>query len=203
MKYRWALALAMAFLLLTACTGSGDTGPGSTDANADDTTTSSPASGSSVANDGDSATTASTVDESKHSGGEVGTNRATVTLDGDTYLFQLDEGGTCDPDWLGTGGLRALLTMVDENGDSVAFEEDSSITQGVDMFLADPGEGVPLSEISIFLEPAWWANPDAVEGSSVDSLTLDGGHAEGTAIFMTETGEGPVPGTFEVNCATQ
>ncbi|MFZ0626640.1 MAG: hypothetical protein WAN34_09095, partial [Acidimicrobiia bacterium] len=93
--------------------------------------------------------------------------------------------------------------MVDENGAPVAFEEDPSVTQSVDMFLANPGEGVPPSAILIALEPAWWANPDNVEGSSVDSLTLDGGHAEGTATFMTEAGDGPLQGTFEVNCSGQ
>lgn len=200
MKHRWPLALTMALLLLTACAGSPDTGPAAT-SGAADTTTSISSSDASVADDGGSATTTTAASDDKSTAGDLGANSATITLDGTTYLFQLDEGGTCDPNWVGTGGMRAILTMVDENGDPVAFEQDSTITQGVDMFLVMPGEGVPASTILVGLEPAWWANPDSVAGSGVDSLSLDGGHAEGTATFMTEAGDGPAQGSFEVNCA--
>jgi hypothetical protein len=39
-----------------------------------------------------------------------------------------------------------------------------------------------------------------VEGSSVDSFAIDGNHAEGTATFISDSGEGPVSGTFEASC---
>lgn len=120
---------------------------------------------------------------------------ATVTIGSAIYHFAvLDEGGSCDPDFL--GGMRALMTRVDESGNAVASSE-SGGTDGITITAAPPDIGV----IALSADGMnWSAGGDGNDDSSIDSVTKDGNQVEGTATFVSDGAEGPTQGTFEATC---
>ena len=133
---------------------------------------------------------------------EVDVSEATIVLGDETYLYTQEENGTCDPDFAGSF-FRAFLTRVDENGDPMELPGMEGFTQGATFALALDGfgEAEDQTAISISGETEWFASPLTNEGSRVDSLTIDGNYAHGTATFVTNDGDGPVSGTFEIICA--
>jgi len=135
---------------------------------------------------------------------EVDVSEATIVLGGDTYLYRQDENGTCDPDFAGSF-LRAFLTRVDENGDPMEMPGMEGFTQGATFALALEGfgEAEDQTAISISGETEWFASPLTHEGSRVDSVTIEGNYAHGTATFLSNDGDGPVSGTYEVICANE
>lgn len=190
--------LSVAALLVGAC-GGGDSsaGPDSTTSGGDGTTT--------EATTAETAPEGTTPDESTEpsevsndSGFERAETMAVLTLGGDTYTFAIvDDGGSCNPDLFGI--YRALLTRIDENGEPVEMPDLEGFTEGIDIVLANQGEAQTVI-FGNFGGMAWSAGEDGNEESSIDSSSVDGPRAEGTATFINESGE-TVEGSFEVMCA--
>lgn len=94
--------------------------------------------------------------------------------------------------------------MVDDNDEPVIVD---SKTLSLSIFLVPEGvddtDTVNLGTMDADRE--WIADPESlvVEGTQVDSWSVDGNRIEGTATFATNTGEGPTQGTFEATCAEE
>lgn len=125
-----------------------------------------------------------------------GRGSGSITVGGETYLFAVvDDEGSCDPDLFGVG-FSAVLTRVDQDGNPIEMQDRPGSTEGVTValpFEADTGGVIGGN----FAGTAWSAGLD--EESSIDSASIDGPRAEGTATFVTGDGE-VVQGTFEVTC---
>jgi hypothetical protein len=118
-----------------------------------------------------------------------------LVLDGETYFFALDGGGTCNPSALFGSAFRAILDRVDEDRNQIARVGGPG-SQGIDIALGlgeDAGASILAS-----LDIAWSSGFEP--GTSVESYHVDGRRASGSAMFVSENGEGPVSGTFEVMC---
>jgi hypothetical protein len=118
-----------------------------------------------------------------------------VSIGDTTYLFIVEDGGTCDPDFYGT--FRAFLTLVDESGQPVEYEQNPGFKQGMVISVNAQGEGLMGGELDGVLWSA--GNPD--DGSTIDSVDIDGNRASGTATFVRPDSGEAVAGNFEVNCA--
>jgi len=68
--------------------------------------------------------------------------------------------------------------------------------QGIDIALGLVEE--TGASIGVSLDTSWSAGLQP--GRSVDSYAIDGNRVSGSATFVSERGDGPVPGTFEVVC---
>jgi len=184
-------------LLAVSCGGGADDGPSDgTSDTAAPTETAAPAE-----TDGTAAP-----DESGDSGS--GSMSASLTIDGETYEFS--ETGfaaeTCDPSFF--GGFWAALYMPDGAGGVMSGTSATILL--IPEELEDDLEQV--SAIAVSVDSAavdYHADPE-LEGrggglSSVDSFTIDGNSATGSATFVnrdTPFDEDivPVEGTFEVAC---
>lgn len=220
--------LAAAFLLLiAACGGGDDAAQDDVAAGADAATTTTAAP---VQSGGDSSSGGSQTDggasEDDASGGDSGgaavsgLGVGSVTINGETYQFG-DSGFPalqCNPDLFGV--FFAVLAMVDDQGNEVA---DGG---GLELVLlhpgSDPEELGQTNEARVrigSLEEEWIADEEDIAEreldpgtSQVDSYTIDGDRASGTATFYEEetywasVGDSSktvsvTEGTFEVTCA--
>jgi hypothetical protein len=126
-------------------------------------------------------------------GSVAGETMATLTLDGTTYEFREFENGSCNPDLF--GGFSAILGRIGPDGERLT-DETHGVGQGMSVQIG-PGmadDGGDTGSVGALLDIAWNAD-------DIDTFTIEGNRATGTATFMSETGEGPVPGVFEVICA--
>ncbi|MEZ4503095.1 MAG: hypothetical protein R3C39_10760 [Dehalococcoidia bacterium] len=179
---------ALLALSVVACGDSGnDTSDGGTAA----------ATESTAQADAPPTSTAEEESGSSSGGSDVGPNSARVVIDGQTYLFALDEGGSCNPDFF--GGFRAILTRVDESGAPVPMAELPGGTQGITISLGPEGGG----EASILanLDTGWQAGLDPETEATVESYSIDGNRAEGTATLAGGEGTDTVSASFEVQCS--
>ena len=193
------LLLATA-LALAACGGSDEGASPTAGPDAPEvSTTVAPGSG-----DGSQEPTDATAAGNAESGDARGVDvsEATIIVGDETFLYRQGENGTCDPDFAGSF-IRAFLTRVDENGEPMEVPGMEGFTQGATFALAIEGfgEAEDPTAITISSETEWFASPLTHEGSRVDSLTIDGNYAHGTATFVSSNGDGPVSGTFEIICA--
>jgi len=124
----------------------------------------------------------------------VDVNTATVVIGDDTYLFALDEGGSCNPSAAFGTAFRAILTRVDGDGNQVAAAGGQG-TQGIDIVLSLADDGG--ASIGANLDMGWTSGLSG--DTAVDDYTIDGSHASGTASFISENGD-LADGTFEVLC---
>lgn len=196
---RFPLAIcALSLLLFAACGGSDDD---DNDSGVDVPTTAPEANGGDgdaeepttapEANDGDDG------GEDASSPGDVEDNTGVVTIGGETYNYTLSETGTCDADFFGT--FRAFLRRVDSDGEFVRTAD--GFFEGMTISLNKEMDGGPESGIlALTMEPEWVADPTIREGTGLDSYTIDGNVASGTATFGTPDGE-TAEGTFAVWCA--
>lgn len=123
-------------------------------------------------------------------------SNGTVTIGDTTYLFIVEEGGTCDPDFFGT--FRATMTRVDESGRPMGYEENPGFKQILSLSFNAQAEGLIGGELDGVL---WTAGADDYEASSIDSVDIDGNRAIGTVTFVSPDGGGnPVEGSFDVTC---
>lgn len=175
---RTARSLVVPVVLLTAC--------GSDDASVTDQTDGSPEASSDT-------TAPSSTDSPTETG--AGSSRATVTVGDESYEFAVvDDEGSCAV----AGGFSATFYLVDGQGQPVAGEDEAiaGILPEARMSLSSEElGGAPGSVIVLSAGEGWVA-----EAGGVESLTIDGNHAEGTATFTSmESGE-LVSGTFEATC---
>jgi hypothetical protein len=126
-------------------------------------------------------------------------NTATVTIDGQRYEFAAEGVATrCNPDFFGTFWV-------------IARTADGSGT--LEMLLVPEGNQTAgeTSRVKVVVEDIagrdWRADEDGGEGtpeglSRVESFSIDGGKATGTALFVdVEMGDGATAeGTFEATC---
>lgn len=202
MRRRTSALLVVALLVVSAC-GSSD---GTEDENGA-TTTAAPVT---TAQDGAVTTAAPTTaapatTQPAGEGDASGVSTATVSIAGETYQFQ-DTGfitETCDTDFF--GGVQVILLLVDENGEPVTVD---SQTKTLSIVLLPEGVGETPDAVNLGTMEAdrdWIADPESlvVEGTQVDSWSVDGNRIEGTATFASTAGEGPTEGTFEVTCAEE
>lgn len=203
-------------LVATACGGSSDTAQdtsttqaqnGQSDEQASGSTTSAPKSDS-----GQSAETTSTTEgETERGSGSSDTDHpradvphATVTVGDEVFFFaqvdengNFDDNGDCDPEFFGVQ-FRAILRRVDEQGENVLMEDTGDLVgyQVVTFGFTDVGP----DEWIIAMSGSWQAW-SATGNGIVDSVTIDGNKASGTATFVDTEGPGqPTQGTFEVVC---
>lgn len=183
-------------LVSAACGGQAETDDGpDTPASGSEPTDPTEADGPGTTIPADMTTTGSSEDPA-----EMPTeSTATVSVGDATYAFAvLDEGGRCDPDYL--GGTRASMTRVDESRNPVASSEPGG-TDGITMVVAPESVGENLGLIAFHADGVnWSAGGDGNEDSSIDSVIKDGNHVEGTATFVSDGAAGPIQGTFEVTC---
>lgn len=153
-----------------------------------------------------------TVASGSNAGGarEVDDDEATIIVGGKTFLFGEGPSDICDPDWQGQGmWFRADLRRVDENGDPIEIPGREGSTNTAIFVFDHEGSGGAEDLTNIYFfgdidssgDTEWWASHLSHEGSGVDSVTLEGNRAHGTATFVSSEGDGPVSGTFEVTCA--
>lgn len=150
------------------------------------------------ASDDDGGTTAATepadggapeTTQSDDDGSASGQRRATVTLAGETRTYEDFGQAICDADYLETGVFNVHLINTDGSGETMTLA------------LYPEGDQYELATLALLLpDVSWYASETQVEGSSVDAFAIDGNHAEGTVTFISSSGEGPVPGTFDVSC---
>jgi hypothetical protein len=204
-------------LVAAACGGSSDSSQntpttqsqdGQTDEQTSGSTTSAPKSDS-----GQSDGTTSTAESGETSGGSgtsdsdhprADVSHATVTVGDEVFYFaqvdengNFDDNGDCDPEFLGLQ-FRAILRRVDEQGKNVLMGDTGDLVgyQGVSVGFTDAGP----DEWFIAMTGSWQAWSVAGNGT-VDSVTIDGNKASGTATFVDVEGDGqPTGGTFEVVC---
>jgi hypothetical protein len=140
---------------------------------------------------------------------EVNVDEATIVVGGETFWFTQGPSDICTPDWQGQGmWFRADLRRVDENGDPIEVPGMEGINPAYFVFDHE-GSGGPEDQTGIYFfggvdssgDAEWGASHLSENGSDVDSVTLDGNRAYGTATFVSSDGDGPVSGTFEVICA--
>lgn len=218
---RLILAIVVMLVALTACGGGGDSSEAgdpeaSTTAAAADpevtTSDTAPAAGdeepgNEAADDSDSDSVS-------------GIGEATLTINGETYFF----GETsfpalrCDPNMFGV--FFVVLPMVDEQGNAVPSGgglELVLLQEGTDPEELDQRNEVRLDLDS--LDQEWIADEEDIAErdlepgtSQVDSYTIDGNRASGTATFYEENSYwasvgdpanevATAQGTFEVTCA--
>lgn len=196
---RVASILCALTLLIAACgdeDGDGDAGPAP--ASGEDTADGTTATPSESEAEPEESTEAD--QETSGSSPDAGESTAVLTVGDETFMFAVvDDGGSCTPDFL--GGHRAILTRVDENGEPVEIPDLEGFTEVVDIVVSEDGEieGVIGGN---FGGTAWSAGEDGNEESSIDSVSIDGVRAEGTATFVNEEGD-IAEGTFEVTCAEE
>ena len=180
-------------LVLSAALTIGGCGSGETaDEPADTTTprieseTSAPAETTTAANDTVSA-------DATSPGSELTAPGAIITVGQETYRYALlDDGGSCDSNYLGVG-FRAALTRVDESGTAVEHPDTPGIMEGVTIALGPDGSGVIGG-------PRFTAGGDGDDSTSIDSVEIDGNRASGTATFAGPGFDGTVQGSFELLC---
>lgn len=204
---RPAVRILFVFVLLVAPAACGGDDTGSDDdGSADETTTTTAASGD------DTATTEGTEPPS----GESGESRATVTIGDETYEADLSGSLTVCISMGGAIGASGPIVGVDGSNLSIDIPPEDYETSGDDwdppsirVDLGEDAEGVPID---------WRAGGDIVMGypelegkSQVDSFSVDGSSASGTATFIDffqfqlfQTGQvdepQPVTGSFSVEC---
>jgi hypothetical protein len=197
--------------LLGAC-GSGDTNdPTTTTAGtvpetvpettgAETTETTGPMTGSTEAAPSTPETT--TTEESSDT---VAESAATISIGADTYEFRTTgfAAETCDPDFF--GGVQVVLAPADENGEPLVFE---GVISPLTMILlpSDLADDAPSVEFRVpGGDVEWFANADSttVSGSEVGEWSVEGNRVTGAATFVSDAGDGPVAGTFEVVCADE
>lgn len=210
-------------LIAAGCGGdSGDAGDSGGGEEAAPTTTSAPSDDGGSADAGTTPTTAASQGDGETSdgggsGAASGIGTASVTLNGETYLF----GETsfpalrCDPDMFGI--FWVLLMRVDEAGNEIPSGG------SLDLELVQEGAQVDetnTAELKITdLDQEWVANPDDIEllgldpgTSQIDSFTIDGNTVSGTATFYesnsyyaavggTADEVAVAQGTFEATCS--
>jgi hypothetical protein len=199
--------MLVASVIGSAC---GGTGRGTVDSAAPQTT--QPADDGAAVSTTTPETTPGNVDDSPPESGSA--NRGVVSIGGTDFVFDAtpDVITECDPDFF--GAFRVV--GVTEAGDTV------------EILLPPPDdanfEGPPSVRVKVNNGGAdWTADPSILEtgdyasvisegDSQVDSFTVEGNSASGTATFVDEqqifaalggTGDPPEPvqGTFEVTCA--
>jgi hypothetical protein len=198
-----ALALA-----LTACGGSADeTTPDTASPDVSTTTGGTVDTPTTTAGSETTTTAASEGGSSDISADHPRTDvsHATVVVGDEVFYFAqvdengaLDPNGDCDPEFFGSV-FRAILRRVDAQGDNVEMEDTGDLVgfQGATFsFTAQLEEGI------VAIPGQWQAFPAQGFGS-VDSLTIDGDTATGTATFVdTEGGGDTASGEFEVTCVS-
>ncbi len=195
---RFPLAIcALSLLLFAACGGSDDD---DNDSGVDVPTTAPEANGDNGGNGDMEEPTAATdgngSDGDAQSAGDLEDNSGVVTIGGETYNYTLSETGTCDADFFGT--FRAFLRRVDSDGEFVRTAD--GFFEGMTISLNKEMDGGPESGIlALTMEPEWVADPTIRDGTGLDSYTIDGNVASGTATFGTPDGE-TAEGTFAVRC---
>ena len=136
-------------------------------------------------------------------------DQGTITVGGETFLFG-EGNGICTPDWQGQGmWFRADLGRVDEDGDPIEVPGMPDSINPAYFVFDHEGSRDAEDQTGIYFfgvvgssgDTEWGASHLAENGSGVDSVTLDGNRAHGTATFVSSDGDGPVSGTFEVICA--
>lgn len=120
-------------------------------------------------------------------------NSGTMTLDGETYHFEIEDDRSCDPDYLNGLGFRATLIGVDESGNLMTAVEQSLLVT-----LAREEAGGEGSVVATVDSVGWQSGLD---GTTTVEFTIDGNQAEGSGTFVTSDGRGPVDGSFAVTCA--
>lgn len=189
---RMTTCLLLALTLLLAACGGDDGGT----ADLATTTRADPATEPTVAENEPEEIT-QTTEESSESGLQATETMAVVTIGGETFNFAIvDDGGSCNPDLFGV--YRALLTRVDDDGEPVEWPDQPGFTEGIDIVVPHEGEA-QMVILGYFDGMEWSAGEDGNDESSIDSATVDGTRAEGTATFVNESGE-TAEGTFEVVC---
>lgn len=140
-------------------------------------------------------------DPTEAGGGSV----ATISIGGDTHEFRTTgfAAETCDPDFF--GGVQVVLAPADENGEPLAFE---GVISPLTMVLLPPdlSDDAPSVEFRVpGGDVEWFANADSttVSGSGVGEWAVDGNRVTGTATFVSDAGDGPAEGTFEVVCSEE
>lgn len=204
---RLRICLLATVLALAACGGSEEGTSSTAGPDAPEVSTTD-ASGS---GDGSQEPTDTTAPASSSDAGgarEVDVDEATIIVGGETFLFS--EGSRCDPD---RGGIvfEADLRRVDENGDPIGIPGMEDATNSAYFVFDHEGSGGAEDLTNIYFygdidssgDTEWWASHLSHEGSGVDSVTIEGNYAHGTATFVSSEGDGPVSGTFEVICANE
>lgn len=202
---RVSIAMAASALIIAGCGGSDDGSVASSETTVQKsaTTTASEVTSSTTPTTIGEPTEDTTPDSSNSDHPRADVSHATVTVGDEVFTFaqvdengQLDENGDCDPNYLGVQ-FRAILSRIDDQGATVPMEGmgDLALTQGgtFGFTAAGPQEGI------VAILGSWQANTAAGLGS-VDSVTLDGNTARGTATFVDESGANPIEGTFELTC---
>lgn len=191
-------ALVFSFALLgTAC--GGETTDETTATPDAPTTTAAGSGGSTTAAPAESSTTTSMAPEGGAASGDV--NKATVTIDGQEYLFDVDMSvvGRCEADFFGAFWVIAGAA----DGSSASLE----------MFIVPEGDTThnETPRISVNLKDGegrdWNADADGGQGvtagtSQIDTFTIDGNSVTGTASFVDiYAGDGATAqGTFSATC---
>lgn len=219
MKRLFALVTVLV-LLLAAC--GGDTTE-TDDGGEDNVETTQPATTEPAGNDDDgSDDTVPPSDDDGDTGesdddsgdpGEPGANMATVTIGDTTWEFDADPEGTitdCDPDFF--GAFWVIGEAEDGSGLNLLLppEGDPNFEDPPNVRVTDQSSEADWTADETLIE----TYPDALaEGDSqVDSYTVDGNTASGTATFVDENqifavlggsldAVEPVTGTFEVSCS--
>lgn len=195
---RNVIALIFVAMITAACGGDATTETTDGEPVGAATSTTAPA----ASNEDSPATTSVPTSTTATEGDDSGDTRdfftesgAIVTIGDETYEFRLTETGTCDPDYFGT--FRAILTRVDDTGAPMENPELPGFTQGIEISVTTGGEGLVGGNLD---GVAWTAFREQDEDSGIDSVQIEDDRASGTATFVSEDGDGPVEGTFEVAC---
>lgn len=214
MRVPVSIAVVLLGLVLGACGGS------------DESEADAPTSTTQVETDGSESTTSTAIEPtdpkddtttttglSEDTGGlnsdnpRTDVSHATVVVGDEVFHFaqvnetgQFDENGVCDPAFLGVQ-FKAILLRIDDQGASVPMENTGDLVmyQGATFAFTDVGP-----EEWIVAIPDMWQAAIPFGGGSVDSVTIDGNTAKGTATFVNLAEDGPgenaTEGSFEVVC---
>ena len=213
---RLASLLAAGALILTACGGSdpavseGDPGEDTTTVAVDTTAQDDGGAGQSTVTTATSTTGSDSTGESTGGG-----NVATVTIGDQTFEFDANPEGPitdCNPDFFGA----FWVVGGDPDGNSLNLllpaEGDANFDDPPSVRVVDRGTGADWTADVSLLETGNYEDVLDAGDSQVDSYTVEGNTASGTATFVDEnqifavlggTADSvePVTGAFEVTCA--
>ena len=217
------LVLGVSVVLAASCGGGDDdSADAATDERSADTTAQTASSGDSESDpesESESTTTPTTAAAPASGDAVSGIGSASVTIEGATYYFGETSAPApqCKPDLFGV--YLVNLPMVDEGGNEIPSGGRLSLVLLRDGVDPDEVDQLPEAALTIAeLDEEWIANEEALEmlglevgTSQIDSYTIDGNTASGTATLYEQNSYyaflggsadsvSTTQGTFEVTC---
>lgn len=219
------LVVGVSVVLAASCGGGDDDSAGTTPderpVNTEAPADSPPATEPESEPDSESESTTAPTGGGSASGDDVvsGIGSASLTIGGTTYYFGETSAPApqCKPDLFGV--FLVNLPMVDADGTEAASGGRFALTLLRDGVDADEVDQLPEASVTIeALDEEWIASEEAIQNfnldagtSQIDSYTIDGNTASGSATFYEQSsyyaflggsaeGVTTAPGTFEVTC---